>query len=143
MRREGELKLFGNTSIPNQGILFDGTAPVDEWKYPMDGRRVWERLASERGPQSSCRSPSPPPVPLKDGNMEGKVHKSRDTHSTFALPTNTNFVTYQRPKSYGNPRMMLTPIGQSNHGETQDEGPNRTHNQVNRTPKSSYNMRSN
>jgi len=48
LRQEGELKLFGNTSILEQGILFDKTTPVDEWRYPEDGKRVRGGLAGER-----------------------------------------------------------------------------------------------
>jgi len=96
MRQEGEMKLFGSTRIPEQGILFDKqNAPVDEWKYPVDGKRVRGQQAKlEQDPQSSRRSTSPPPVLSKDGNTEGKVYKNEGTHLTFAPPTNTGFVNY-------------------------------------------------
>src|SRR5258708_39019175 len=107
MRREGKMKLFGSTSIREQGILFDKqNTPVDEWKYPADGKRVrGQQTRLEQDPQSSRRSASPPPVPSKDGNTEGKVYKNEGTHSTFAPPTNTNFVNYRNPRAYGIPRI--------------------------------------
>jgi len=122
MWREGEIKLFGSTSIPEQGILFDKqNAPVDKWKYPADDKRVQgQQTRLEQDPQSSHRSASPSPVPLRDGNTEGKVYKNEGTHLTFASPTNTNFVNYQNPRPHGIPQITFTPLGQSNQGGIQD-----------------------
>lgn len=66
LRREGEIKMFGFSNIPDQGIIFDGFAPVDEWKHPQDAARVRAKMAADAGRTPTSRSSSPPPVPMKD-----------------------------------------------------------------------------
>jgi hypothetical protein len=48
--RAGKFHLFRELSIPEQGILFDRAVPIDEWKYPADGKRIHKKYA--RKPQS-------------------------------------------------------------------------------------------
>ena len=102
LRREGEIKMFGFSNIPDQGIIFDGYAPVDEWKHPQDAARVRAKMAANEGRTSSSRSSSPPPVPLKDNraywrnptgsSMEPVIHRedytARYGHSPIGAPYN-------------------------------------------------------
>jgi hypothetical protein len=134
LRREGELKLFGNTSIPEQGILFDKTTPVDEWRYPEDGKRVRGGLAGERtDPQASNRSPSPPPVPSKDSDRREDIHASGMTRSTFIPPTNTAFVNHRRrPSEQQVPLLMRNP---ETRGGSRTPYTDRTHDRVETLPR--------
>jgi len=95
LRREGEIKLFGHSNIPDQGILFDGHVPVDAWKYPKDGERVRAQQAAQDGGTPSSGGSSPPPVPSKDDGLN-RPQASGASNSTFIAPTNTAFVTHTR-----------------------------------------------
>ena len=139
MWREGEMKIFRNMNIPEQGILScqltSGNTPWMAKGYKND-RQVWDRT------HSWVAEAHPLLVTSKDGNTEGKVHKSRGTHSTFTISTNTSFVNYQRPRPYGNQYMIFTLLDQSNQGGTQDDKPYCTHNRTSCTPRSSHKTRS-
>jgi hypothetical protein len=111
LRRAGEMTLFGHSSIPDQGILFDDTTPIDAWKYPTDGARVREKNAGRlRSAQTGSGSSTPPPVPSKDNATQHLPRTSVASRSTFQPPVNTQFVTGQRGTQYGNNMTMLSPI---------------------------------
>ena len=131
LRRAGELALFGYSRTPEQGILFDGATPIDEWKYPSDGRRIRGRDATRpREMQTGSGNSTPPPVPSKDNMMPSRQHTSMASRSPFNPPTNTQYVTNQRGILYGNNVMLLSPINSTRIG-TQTRPPDHGYNQGN------------
>src|SRR5258705_12935304 len=92
LQRAGELSLFSTTGIPKQGILFHDMVPVDKWKYLEDGKRVQRSAGKKADPQTSRRSPSPPPVLSKDSDKTDDIHTNGMTRPSFIISVNTNFV---------------------------------------------------
>jgi hypothetical protein len=111
LRRARELSLFGYLNTPNQGILFNDTTPIDEWKYPSDGIRVRGKNAARISGTQPCSGGSTPPLVLsKDTATSSHPHVHVASRSTFQPPVNTQFVTGQRGMQYGNNMTMLSPI---------------------------------
>jgi hypothetical protein len=82
LRREGEIKMFGFSNIPDQGILFEGYVPIDAWKYPKDGERVRRQQSTQAEGTPSSGGSSPPPVLSKDEEPRNP-QTSGASNSTF------------------------------------------------------------
>jgi hypothetical protein len=86
-RRTGEIKLYGYSRIPDQGIMFDKMTAVDVWKRPREKARL-QNYPDNQGSQNS----TPPPVPDKDEERFGP-NNSELSRPTFRAPSNTENVT--------------------------------------------------
>jgi hypothetical protein len=111
LRRVGEIHLFRESSIPEQGILFDGAVPIDEWKYPDDGKRVREKYADET--RHSDNNDLLPPLVLSKNGIPGPP---RGTSNSFYTPSNTGKVTKYRRPHYGERQPTITSLRPNSQG---------------------------